>query len=103
MYAPIIVAAAGTEIETDIRSLQCYGKDHIDNDQRQNQWHLKVKYPDHPCTVCQIPQDICKKCHDKKSCMGCQSFYCDECEPFPSVQPHSLEIKTDVDDVEIGG
>jgi hypothetical protein len=85
LYAPIIVSVAGSEIETDLHSLQCYGKIHIDNDVSEQKWHLKIKDPNHPCTICEIPQDVCKICHDRKSCRRCQSFYCDKCEPFPQV------------------
>lgn len=83
--APIVVAAGGSEIITDIHSLQCFGKDHIETDIQERKWHLKFKYPNHPCTICHIPQDICTRCHAKKSCVECQSFYCDDCEPYPSV------------------
>jgi hypothetical protein len=84
-YAPDVVAAAGSEITTDLHSLQCFGKDHIATDRLQRKWHLKLKYPNHPCAICGVAQNICMKCHVKKSCVGCHSFYCDECEPYPSV------------------
>jgi len=84
-FAPVIVAAAGDEIRTDLHTLQCLGKDHLDVDTRERKWHLKVQYPNHPCALCSIQQDVCMKCHVKKSCVGCHSFYCDECEPYPSV------------------
>ena len=81
--APIVVAAAGSEIITDLH--RCFGYDHIETDIQERKWHLKGKYPDHPCEVCQIPQDVCVRCHVRKSCVGCLSFYCDDCEPYPSV------------------
>jgi hypothetical protein len=84
-YAPIIVKAAGTEIETDLA--QCSGKDHLDIDSREGKWRLKVEYPNHPCALCQVPQNVCMKCHLKKSCVGCHSFFCDDCEPYPRVSP----------------
>jgi hypothetical protein len=83
--APIVVDAAGMEIITDLHSRQCPGEDHREADTQEGKWHLKFKYPNHPCTNCQIPQDICKKCHDKQSCARCNSFYCEECEPHPIV------------------
>ena len=95
IYAPVIVAAAGDEIETDLHGLQCMGEDHRVADMREGKWHLKVQYPNHPCAVCSIQQDVCMKCHVKKSCVGCHSFYCDNCEPYPSVTtppPPSLSI-----------
>jgi len=88
-YAPVIVAAAGTEILTDLHFLQCCGKDHFDEDLEKRQWHLKNKYPNHPCVECLLPQDVCMKCHVRKTCVGCMSFYCDDCEPYPS------KLKTD--------
>ena len=84
-YAPRIVAVAGNEIQTDLHSLQCLGKDHIDDDQRRTRWHLKAPYPNHPCVLCHTEQEVCTKCHIKKSCVGCLSFYCDNCEPHPNV------------------
>ena len=44
IFAPIIVAAAGDEIETDLHSLHCPGKDHYEVDLSQRQWHLKVRF-----------------------------------------------------------
>jgi hypothetical protein len=85
VLAPVVVAAAGSEIETDLHALQCFGKDHIKTDRTEGKWYLKVKFPDHPCAVCYRPQDVCTKCHIKKSCVGCHAFYCDDCEPYPSV------------------
>ena len=87
---PLVVAAAGSEIITDLHSLQCFGKDHIETDIREQKWHLKIKFPNHPCTICQIPQDICMRCHTRKSCVECLSFYCEECEPYPSVSINFL-------------
>jgi hypothetical protein len=84
-YAPIIVAAGGQEILTDLHSRQCMGHDHIEADMENRQWHLKAIYPDHPCTICHIEQAVCMKCHIKKTCVGCHSFYCDSCEPYPDV------------------
>lgn len=84
-YAPVIVAAAGDEILTDLHSTQCLGKEHIDNDNNSRQWHLKDSYPNHPCAGCNARQEVCMKCHVKKSCIGCHSFYCDDCEPHPIV------------------
>src|SRR5579859_1215282 len=85
--APIIVTVAGDEIATDLHAIQCFGKDHIDKDIQQGRWHLKVSYPNHPCAVCDSAQRVCMKCHVKKTCVGCLSFYCDTCEPFPQVLP----------------
>lgn len=84
-HAPIIVKAADPEIETDLA--QCPGKDHVNNDNDEGKWRLKVEYPNHPCSLCQIPQNVCMKCHLKKSCVGCHSFFCDDCEPYPMVFP----------------
>lgn len=84
-FAPIIVAAAGDEIQTDLHSLHCPGKDHYEVDLNQRQWYLKVQYPNHPCAMCNKPQDVCMRCHVKKSCVGCHSYFCDECEPYPDV------------------
>ena len=89
-FAPVIVAAARDEIQTDLHDLQCLGQDHREGDAREGKWHLKIQYPNHPCSVCSIQQDVCMKCHLKKSCVGCHSFYCDDCEPYPSVNPHFL-------------
>jgi hypothetical protein len=86
-FAPAIVAAAGDEIHTDLHGLQCLGEEHREADEREGKWHLKVQYPNHPCTLCSIQQDVCMKCHVKQSCVGCHSFYCDDCEPYPSVLP----------------
>jgi hypothetical protein len=96
-YAPAIVAAAGSEILTDIHSLQCCGKDHLDLDLAERRWHLKNQYPNHPCVECLIPQELCMKCHVKKTCVGCHSFYCDNCEPHPEVLPSPLRTVTDVE------
>jgi hypothetical protein len=85
VLAPTIVAAAGLEIETDLHSGQCFGKDHIYMDQLEGRWHLKVKFPDHPCVECRRPQELCMKCHVKKTCVGCHAYYCEDCEPFPNV------------------
>ena len=87
VLAPIIVAAAGSEIATDLHSLQCFGKWHVSTDRHEGKWHLKMKVPEHPCAVCHQPQDVCMKCHVKKSCVGCHAFYCDDCEPYPNVPP----------------
>jgi hypothetical protein len=84
-YAPIIVAAGADEILTDLHHRQCMGKDHITNDLRANQWHIQTLYPNNPCVACATPQLICMKCHVKKSCVGCHSYFCDECEPYPMV------------------
>jgi hypothetical protein len=89
VLAPVIVAAAGLEIETDLHSSQCFGKDHIKMDQLEKRWHLKVKFPNHPCVQCHRPQELCAKCHVKKSCVGCHAYYCDECEPFPNVPTYT--------------
>jgi hypothetical protein len=84
-YAPVVVVTAGDEIQTDLHSMQCLGKDHIECDKTSRQWHLKDFYPNHPCAGCNTRQEVCMKCHVKKSCVGCHSFYCDECEPHPIV------------------
>lgn len=84
-YAPVIVAAAADEILTDLHHRQCMGHDHITNDLPANQWHLGTLYPNNPCVGCSTPQLICMKCHVKKSCVGCHSYFCDECEPHPMV------------------
>jgi hypothetical protein len=84
-YAPVIVAAAGQEILTDLHSRQCMGHDHIEADMEKRTWHLKAIYPDRPCTICHAEQGGCMKCHVKKTCVGCHSFYCDNCEPYPKV------------------
>jgi hypothetical protein len=84
-YAPIIVAAAGQEILTDLHSRQCMGHDHIETDMAKRQWHLKTIYPDHPCTICHTEQEVCMNCHIKETCVGCNSFYCENCEPYPKV------------------
>ena len=86
IYAPVIVATAGTEISTDLHSLQCFGKDHIEKDKTLSQWHLSTSYPK-PCTICSAQQFICIKCHDKKTCVECLAYYCDKCEPHPIVLP----------------
>lgn len=91
VYAPFIVAAAGDEICTDLHFLQCFGRDHIDRDIAKHQWHLKVKYPNHPCVECNVPQEVCMNCHVNHSCKGCHSFYCDQCEPYPKV---SISLST---------
>lgn len=86
-HAPIIVAAAGDEISTDLHGRQCVGQDHISLDIRESQWHLKMLYQNNPCVACKAAQVVCMKCHVKKSCVGCHSYYCDECEPYPKVPP----------------
>lgn len=86
-HAPVIVATAADEILTDLHAMQCLGKEHIERDNDLRQWHLKESYPNHPCVGCHIRQEVCMKCHVKKSCVGCHSFYCDECEPHPIVHP----------------
>jgi hypothetical protein len=91
-YAPIIVAAAADEIFTDLHHRQCMGHDHITNDLRANQWHLRTLYPNNPCVGCTTPQLICMKCHVKKSCVGCHSYFCDECEPYPIVPPSCISF-----------
>jgi hypothetical protein len=85
-HAPNIVATAGNEIYTDLHSLQCWGKDHIGNDILERKWHLKTAL-NHQCVLCMAPQEVCIKCHLKKSCGGCHSFFCDDCEPYPNVLP----------------
>jgi F-box-like len=97
-YAPVIVAAAGQEILTDLHSMQCMGKDHIEIDMAKHQWHLKALYPDHPCTMCHAEQGLCMKCHTKKSCVGCHSFYCDDCEPYPDVLSRVFELTVETPD-----
>ena len=84
-YAKYIVAAAADEILTDLHNSQCMGQDHINNDLNHNQWHLRTLYPNNPCVACTTPQLVCMKCHVRKSCVGCHSYYCDECEPYPNV------------------
>jgi len=93
-FAPVIVAAAGDEIDTDLHGLQCLGNDHREVDLRERKWHLKIRYPNHPCALCSIQQDVCMKCHVKKSCVGCHSFFCDDCEPYPTVNrtPHHSHL-----------
>lgn len=87
-HAPVIVAASGQEILTDLHSMQCLGKDHIEEGMVKQQWHLTGLYLDHPCTMCHAEQDVCMKCRIKKTCVGCHSFYCDDCEPYPNVFSH---------------
>jgi hypothetical protein len=94
-FAPLLVNAAGSEIQTDLHSLQCLGSTHIESDRLHRRWHLKLFFPGNPCSICRKSQQVCMKCHYKQSCVGCNTFYCDECEPYPNVhlQTPSLHFK----------
>jgi hypothetical protein len=101
-YAPVIVATASDEILTDLHGMQCLGKDHLESDIINRRWSLKEKYPNHPCVECHARQELCMKCHVRKTCVGCLSFYCDTCEPHPEVPPIPQDYADSFQKLKIG-